>query len=131
MFQSVHGDGNSRQNPRRNQIGDNVSKKDKIKFLITTVSTQNPNYQSLFICMVVFTVMRHWLLNFGVILESFYMSSMSKNIHLVSRSLYYAVRVWRHNLIYAAFRSKWQQGFCLWCSWCLGCMGAKISYCVN
>jgi len=59
MFQSVHGDGNSRQNPRRNQIGDNVSKKDKIKFLITTVSTQNPNYQSLFICMVVFTVMRH------------------------------------------------------------------------
>jgi nitric oxide reductase large subunit len=44
IFQAVYHDGKSEQNLRRNQIGENVSKKDKIKFLITTVITQNTNY---------------------------------------------------------------------------------------
>ncbi|KAL3569632.1 hypothetical protein D5086_029522 [Populus alba] len=48
LLQSVHGDGNSRQNLRRNQIGDNVSKKDKIKFLITTLLDLNDSKDSVY-----------------------------------------------------------------------------------
>ncbi|CAK7342774.1 unnamed protein product [Dovyalis caffra] len=48
LLQTVHHDGNSEQNLRRHRIGDNVSKKDKIKFLITTLLDLNDSKDAVY-----------------------------------------------------------------------------------
>ncbi|XP_061963383.1 pentatricopeptide repeat-containing protein At4g21190-like isoform X2 [Populus nigra] len=48
LSQAVYHDGKSEQNLRRNQIGDNVSKKDKIKFLITTLLDLNDSKDAVY-----------------------------------------------------------------------------------
>ncbi|KAL3585695.1 hypothetical protein D5086_012562 [Populus alba] len=48
LSQAVYHDGKSEQNLRRNQIGDNVSKKDRIKFLITSLLDLNDSKDAVY-----------------------------------------------------------------------------------
>uniref|UniRef100_A0A6M2F532 Pentatricopeptide repeat-containing protein n=1 Tax=Populus davidiana TaxID=266767 RepID=A0A6M2F532_9ROSI len=48
LSQAVYHDGKSEQNLRQNQIGDNVSKKDRIKFLITSLLDLNDSKDSVY-----------------------------------------------------------------------------------